>query len=85
MKTCHRLKKFIEAYRLDESEYPNLIPTMIERLSYMMDFITKAASRGEANFQKNIQQGHLKKYEQDIQWLLDNEKKILRKLQNEET
>ncbi|MBE6171396.1 MAG: phosphotransferase [Enterococcus faecium] len=83
--TCHRLKKIIEAYRLDESEYQNLIPTMIERLSYMMDFITKAASHGEANFQKNIQEGHLKKYEQDIQWLLDNEKKILRKLQNEET
>lgn len=50
---------------------------MIERLQLLIQFMISSAAKGEENFQNDIEQGHIEKYEADIRYLRENELRIL--------
>lgn len=74
--TSSRLKYFLEAYGLPKSEFSQVIPTLIKRLNYLIEFMERAAESGEKNFQNDIADGHIRKYKNDILCLRENEGKL---------
>lgn len=75
-----RLKLFLEAYGLSKSEYTQVVPYLIKRLTYLIQFMEEAAQRGERNFQGDLINGHIEKYQRDIKNLEANEARILTEL-----
>lgn len=75
-----RLKLFLEGYGLPKAEYPQVVPCLINRLTYLIQFMTESALNGERNFQENLINGHLEKYQKDIKNLEANEEMILTEL-----
>ena len=74
---CSRLQRFLQAYGLEKESYPKVISCMIERLQLLIQFMISSAAKGEENFQNDIEQGHIEKYEADIRYLRENELRIL--------
>lgn len=71
-----RLRLFLEAYGLSKSEYSLIVPCLVKRLDYLIEFMEKEAQSGEKNFQVNIADGHIEKYKNDIKFLKENEELI---------
>ncbi len=72
-----RLKLFTDAYGLSKSEKEQLPSMMIKRLQTLVTYMNSEADAGNIDVQKNIEDGHLKIYLDDIQYIMDCEKKIL--------
>ena len=73
-----RLKLFADVYGLSKSEKEQLPFMMIERLETLVSYMRNEADAGNEDVQKNIADGHLKIYLDDIQYIRNCEKKILR-------
>jgi len=75
-----RLLLFADSYGLHESERQQLPDRMIERLEYLVAFMTGQAESGNEDFQKNIEDGHAKLYLEDIRYMKEHRQAMLGKL-----
>ena len=75
-----RLRLFVDTYDLHESERQQLPDRMIQRLQYLVDFMTSQADNGNEDFQKNIEDGHAKLYQEDIRYMKEHRQAMLEKL-----
>ncbi len=72
-----RLKLFADAYDLTNSEREQLPNMMIERISSLVSYMRNEADSGNEDVKKNIEDGHLNLYLDDIQYIKDFQDKIL--------
>ncbi|MGL5041734.1 MAG: HAD-IIB family hydrolase [Culicoidibacterales bacterium] len=73
-------KLFLDSYGADNHSRNNLIKVTIERLEALVEFMRKEAANGNEDFIRNIQDGHLNQYIEDINFLKNNEKRITNEL-----
>ena len=72
-----RLGLFAESYGLSEDEKRSLPGMMIERIRALTDFMRAQSEEGSEDFQKNIEDGHLKLYLDDIAYLTEHESTVV--------
>lgn len=71
-----KIRLFLNTYgMLDKKK--DLLMTLIERLQSLMGFMKSEAMAGNKDFQKNIEDGHLQKYTDDIDYLKKNERRMI--------
>lgn len=73
-----RTKLFLDEYGISDSKRNHLVDQMISRINNLIQYMEEQASLGEKNFQKNITDGHLNQYVNDIVYLQNNQKQILK-------
>lgn len=66
-----RVKLFCDAYHLRERE--NLIPTVLERISALLDFLYSRANAGNTIYQKFVAEGHDQVYLHDLDYIRNNQ------------
>nr|WP_306416974.1 aminoglycoside phosphotransferase family protein [Vibrio sp. D420a] len=71
-----RAKLFCDSYDATTSERNRLADAMIERLQALVLFMRSEADNGNETFAKNIEQGHLQAYLNDIEYITENKEKI---------
>lgn len=74
---CHRLKLFVDTYRLSNNDRVQIVDCLIDRLCALVAFMSRKGEEGNGNFQKNIDEGHLAKYQYDIQCLKENKSQVI--------
>lgn len=67
---------FIDAYGLEAGERKKLPGMMVERLESLVGYMKQQAELGNHDFIRNIQDGHLDLYMQDIQYIKEHEKEF---------
>lgn len=72
-----RGKVFLDAYGVGSDEREVFVDLMIRRLEALMQYMKDQAESGNADFQANIEDGHLKVYLEDVECLKKNRKRIL--------
>lgn len=72
-----KAKLFLDTYGVKFEERKSLAQMMILRLENLVTYIKSQAEIGNQDFQKNIEEGHLKLYLSDIVYIQKNEKTIL--------
>lgn len=65
----HRLKLFADTYNLSRSEKEQLPDMMTERIGSLVAYMRNEAASGNEDVRKNIEDGHLKLYLDDIQYI----------------
>jgi hypothetical protein len=65
----HRARLFCDSYGLPIDQRPALPACVIYRLRTLLEFIRSEALRGNISCQKNIEAGHIEKYEGDINYI----------------
>ena len=65
-----RAKLFCQEYGL--SDLSQLIPTILERLGMLVDFISAQAKTGDRFYQKTIDEGHCELYLADCEYIREN-------------
>ena len=65
----HRARLFCDSYGLPSEGRPALPACVIYRLRTLIEFIRSQALRGDSGCQKNVEAGHIEKYEGDINYL----------------
>lgn len=82
---CHSLDEqitrtriFLNAYGMPDRERQRLPEMMAERLNSLVGYMKGQAEAGNEDFAKNIRDGHLNQYLEDIQYIKDNEASIIR-------
>jgi thiamine kinase-like enzyme len=73
-----KAKLFLDTYGVNHGERESLPQMMVERLTKLVSYMQSQAENGNEDFRKNIEAGHLDRYEKDIQYILSSEKKILK-------
>lgn len=73
---CQRVRLFLEAYGLQEIEWPGAVAAMIERLTAMTDYMKSQAEDGDEKFKADIERGDLALYLGEIFWLRDQQRKL---------
>ena len=71
-----RLKLFSDRYGLSRSEKSRLPGVMIERLESLISYMRKEADNGNEDMLRNIKEGHLALYQNDILYIRENEENI---------
>ncbi|MGL6316466.1 phosphotransferase family protein [Vibrio sp. WXL103] len=79
-----RAKLFCEAYGLSNEQRQNLVVTMIDRVSSLVDFMHQEAERGNDAFVANIRDGHHLAYLADIEYMKSNQGHITNSLLSDE-
>lgn len=72
-----RLKVFVEAYGLKNDEREQLPDMIMERINSLVTYMRNEADAGNEDVRKNIEDGHLKLYLEDIQYIKASRRKIL--------
>jgi thiamine kinase-like enzyme len=72
-----KAKLFLDTYGIRIEERELLSKTMVDRLTNLVNYMKNQAENGNVDFQKNIQEGHLDLYLNDIEYILKNERMIL--------
>ena len=75
-----RLKLFADTYGLSREDRLALPAMMITRLQSLVNFMLGQADDGNEDFRKNIEDGHVRLYLDDIQYLKDHTDEILAKI-----
>ena len=75
-----KLKVFADTYGLSAEEKGKLPAMMIERLQCLVAFMTEQADDGNEDFQKNIEDGHVRLYLEDIQYIRTHQETMLKTL-----
>ena len=75
-----RLKVFIDAYDLGGVERKQLPNMMIERINSLVIYMRNEVEDGNEDVQKNIENGHLKLYLDDIQYIKEYREKIIEEI-----
>jgi len=73
-----RVKLFLDAYGATAEERQSLVEVLLERLGALVSFMREEASSGNVDFQRNIADGHLLVYLDDMAWLRAHGEAILR-------
>ncbi len=71
-----RLKIFINSYGLNVEDKTVFMDVLINRLMSLTSYIQEQANNNISHFEKNIEDGHLKLYFDDIEYLKKNKKII---------
>ena len=66
---ARRLRLFCDAYGLDESDRAALLPTVVQRLLAMVDYMRAQAAAGSAAFAGHIADGHDRLYLADADYV----------------
>lgn len=72
-----RLKLFVDTYDLKNDERQQLPNMIIDRISSLVAYMSNEAESGNEDVRKNIEDGHLNLYLDDIQYIKEYQKKIL--------
>lgn len=72
-----RLKLFADTYDLKKNEREELPNMIIERISSLVAYMRNEADSGNEDVWKNIEDGHLKLYLDDIQYIKEFQKNML--------
>lgn len=72
-----RLRLFIDTYGLTDSERKQLPEAMVARLQQLTDFMRSEAEKGNLDFKRNIEDGHLDKYLSDLEYIRNMKEQIL--------
>ena len=72
-----RLKLFADTYDLKNHEREQLPNMIIQRISSLVAYMRSEADSGNEDVQKNIEDGHLNLYLDDIQYIKESQKNIL--------
>ena len=76
-----RLKLFADTYGLCADARKDLPKMMVERIQSLVSYMQREAENGNEDVLKNIEDGHMKMYLDDIQYIRENESKILEGIQ----
>lgn len=71
-----KIRLFLDAYGLSNDVKNMVLPTLIKRLEALVSFMKNEAENGNEDFQRNIDDGHLQKYLDDIEYLTFYQKNI---------
>lgn len=72
-----RCKLFADAYGLNDSQREQLPDMMYERINSLVTYMRNEAAKGNEDVQKNIVDGHLQLYIDDLQYIQCAKQKIL--------
>lgn len=72
-----KTKVFMDAYNASEKDREVLPAMMVKRLDTLIQFMFEQKENENEDFKKNIEDGHVKLYKYDIQYILKNEKMII--------
>lgn len=72
-----KIRLFLDVYGISYDYRKEVIKVMIKRLKALTDYMQREAKAGNIDFQRNINDGHLKKYFDDIVYLKKNESRII--------
>lgn len=72
-----KIKLFLATYEMIDKSKELLINVLIDRLQSLVNFMKSEALAGNMDFQKNMNDGHLQKYIDDIDYLKKNERRII--------
>lgn len=75
-----RLRAFVDAYGLADTDRALLVETVIDRLTALVDFMYASAEAGNESFQRHILEGHDRLYLGDIAHLRDRADVLTRAL-----
>lgn len=64
-----RFNLFLSTYGIEDSYSDETVNWVIRRLNYLISFMEKEARGGNTVFQQNIEDGHLKQYYRDVQYI----------------
>lgn len=71
-----KTKLFLDTYGVKLEERKLLPKMMADRLISLVNYMKNKAERGNEDFQKNIDEGHMDLYVKDVQYILKNERMI---------
>lgn len=72
-----KVRVFMDAYDATSQEREELPKMMVKRLSTLIDYMTVQADDGNEDFTKNIEDGHVIIYKNDINYIIKNERNII--------
>ncbi|SFR57669.1 Phosphotransferase enzyme family protein [Anaeromicropila populeti] len=72
-----KTKVFMDAYNATTKDREELPSMMVKRLSTLVQFMLAQADSGNEDFSKNVEDGHVKLYKCDIQYILENKRMII--------
>lgn len=72
-----KTKVFMDAYHATIKEREQLAAMMAKRLNTLVQFMLDQADGGDEDFERNVEDGHVKLYLDDIQYILENEREII--------
>ncbi|MGI4775649.1 MAG: hypothetical protein ACRYE9_01770, partial [Janthinobacterium lividum] len=78
-----RARLFCDTYGLKQDERTGLTNTIINRLEVLLYFMTKSADQGKSKYINAIEEGHHKKYINDIEYIKINKHIINENLMEE--
>lgn len=71
-----KARLFLDTYGVSREEKTSFVSMLIERLEALIQFMLDEANKGNEDFQSHIQEGHLRVYLNDIEYLRKNEQEI---------
>ncbi len=72
-----KAKIFLDTYGTDQKSRLSFVDTLIKRLKYLINFMVSENEKGNKDFETNILSGHVKLYEDDINYLNFNKENII--------
>lgn len=72
-----KARVFIDAYGATSQQRENLPGMMVKRLKALTEYMTVQADNGNEDFAKNLEDGHLNIYLNDIDYIISNERDII--------
>lgn len=79
-----RAKQFCDVYEVNKEDRRKLVDIIVERLEALNGFLISAARKGNKKYQNHLNNGHQKKYLDDIEYIKINKAHIQCGLQGEE-
>lgn len=67
-----RINLFMEAYGRDMVDWDQLYKYVIRRLEFLITFMEEEVAKGDETFEKHIEDGHIKGYRNDINYVRQN-------------
>jgi hypothetical protein len=71
-----KMKVFLDSYGATEKQREDLPAMMVKRLTALVDFMTAEVDGGNRDFAKNLEDGHVTIYKNDMNYIMNNERKI---------
>jgi hypothetical protein len=72
-----KMKVFLDSYGATVKQREELPAMMVKRLTALVEFMTAEADDGNEDFAKNLEAGHAILYKNDINYIINNERKII--------
>jgi hypothetical protein len=79
-----KMKVFLDSYGVTAGQREELPAMMIKRLTALVEFMTAEADDGNSDFAKNLEDGHVTLYKNDINYVINNERKIITEIEVED-